>query len=234
MSKVKIDWKSFKKKYERPKKGQFPTGTRVYKGFQGSGKTLTMIHDIFECRKIFPKCQIWSNVRLKNLEYYYITDTKGLKKAIESQNGEDGVLIAIDEAHLFFNKKDGISLDVLTCISQQRKDRRKIFFTSQIWEELDVSLRKQVKEVVSCKKISKFQINNIIDGESITFDKKLGTWTGQTKEWQIFKHNKELYQAYDTFQKIINNQEYSRENTNNQPIIMNNNIINRRRKTILK
>lgn len=229
MSKINIDWKSFKKKYERPKKGQFPTGTRVYKGFQGSGKTLTMIHDIFQCRKIFPECNIWSNVILKGIDYNPIINTKDLYNAINDQNGENGVLIAIDEAHLFFNKKDGISLDVLTCISQQRKDRRKIFFTSQIWEELDVSLRKQVKEVVSCKKIGRVQLNNVIDGESIVFDKQLGTWTGQTKEWQIFKHNKELYQAYDTFQKIINNTEYSRNMTQNQPYIIQNNILNKRR-----
>ena len=210
MSKVKIDWESFKKKYEKPKKGQFPTGTRVYKGFQGSGKTLSMLNDIIQCRKIFPKAIIFSNLKIKDLDYYFIQDNNQFRQAMTVQNGEDGVLIAIDEAHLFFNKKDGIPLDVLTCISQQRKDRRKIFFTTQIWEELDVSLRKQVKEVVTCQKRGRFQINKVIDGESIIFDKMLGTWTGQTIEYNIYKHNKELYNKYNTYQKIITNTEYNR------------------------
>lgn len=211
MAKLNINWESFKKKYVRPKKGQFPTGTRVYKGFQGSGKSLSMLNDILQCRKMFPESIIFSNLKIKDLDYYYIEDTKQFRDAMKVQNGSKGVLIAIDEAHLFFNKKDGIPLDVLTCISQQRKDRRKILFTTQIWEELDVSLRKQVKEVVSCKNIGRIQINNVIDGESVKFDKQLGTWTGNTKEWIIYKHNEELYQRYDTYQKIVTNEEYKRE-----------------------
>lgn len=218
MSKIQIDWQSFKKKYERPKKNQFPTGTRVYKGFQGKGKSLSMVNDIFQCRKIFPKSIICSNLLLKNINYILIKNSKDLHKCLQIENGENGVLIALDEAHLFFNKKDGISLDVLTCISQQRKDRRKIFFTTQIWEELDVSLRKQVKEVVNCNNIGRIQINKIIDGESIVFDKKLGTWTGNTKAYSIYKHNKELYMLYDTYQKIINNTEYNRPYFNNMII----------------
>lgn len=216
MAKISIDWQSFKEKYIRPKKNQFPTGTRVYKGFQGSGKTLSMAADIFQCRKIFPDCLVYSNLRLKGIKYYPIDNSEDLKKALTAENGEKGVLVCIDEAHLFFNKKDGISLDVITCISQQRKDRRKIFFTCQIWEDLDVSLRKQVKEVVCCRKIGRLQLNKIIDGETIRFDKQLGTWTGVTKEYRIFKHNERLYNAYNTYQKIINNREYER--TANTPI----------------
>ena len=211
MAKIKIDWNSFKEKYIRPKKGEFPTGTRVYKGFQGSGKTLSMLNDILQCRKIFPKAIIYSNLIIKNLDYTFIKDTEDFRWAMSKTNGKDGILIAIDEAHLFFNKKDGIPLDVLTCISQQRKDRRKIFFTTQIWEELDISLRKQVKEVVSCRKIGHIQINNVIDGESVKFDKMLGTWTGQTLEYNIYKHNENLYKRYDTYQKIFSNEEYHRE-----------------------
>lgn len=37
---MRVYWNTFIKKYVRPPKNQFPTGTRVYKGFQGSGKTL--------------------------------------------------------------------------------------------------------------------------------------------------------------------------------------------------
>lgn len=207
-----IDWKSFTKKYIRPKKNNFPTGSMVMKGFQGSGKTLTAVHYLFHLKQEFPECVIFSNVLIKGLEdFEFIQTDEDLEQALMFQNGEKGVVIFLDEAHLFFNKKTGISLDVLTAISQQRKDRRRLIFTSQIWEELDVSLRKQVKEVVNCRVIlGKIQFNTISDGESISYDKLKGTWTARKLRSEIFKHNQDLYDSYNTYQKIIHNDSYSR------------------------
>lgn len=210
---MKIDYKSFTKKYIRPKKNLFPTGTMVFKGYQGSGKTLSAVHYLFHLKQEFPDCLIYSNVLIKGLDDFELIQTdEDLSKALEATNGQNGIVIFLDEAHLFFNKKTGISLDVLTAISQQRKDRRRLIFTSQIWEELDVSLRKQVKEVVACRCIfGKFQYNTISDGESISYDKLKGTWTAKKLRTELFKHNQQLYDSYDTFQKIIRNDSYTRE-----------------------
>lgn len=206
---MKIDWLSFGKKYVRQKGLQFPTGTRVYTGFQGSGKTLSMVNYAFLMKKQFPKCVIFSNVKLVGIKYFPISESSDLKVAMSFKNGSKGVLILLDEAHLYFGKKDGIPLDVLTCISQQRKDKRRLVFSSQIWEELDISLRKQVKEVVSCRNILSFlQINRISDGETLHYDKLQGSYVADKKYTEIFKHNREYYARYDTFQKIISNSEY--------------------------
>lgn len=211
---MKIYYDTFPKKYTRPAPNQFPTGSRVYKGFQGSGKTLSMVKYALDIHKKFPKCIIFSNVIIHGIDkehYRFITDEKMLKYALSIKRGADGVLVLLDEAHLYFNKKGGISLDVLTCISQQRKDRRRLVFSSQIWEELDISLRKQVKEIVSCSCLfGKFQINTISDGESLTYDKLQGCYTAKKIRTEIFKHNNELYSAYDTYQKIISNDDYDR------------------------
>ena len=51
---MKIDFKSFRRKYTRPKRGLFPVGSRVYKGFQGSGKTLSMVKYALDIHKKFP------------------------------------------------------------------------------------------------------------------------------------------------------------------------------------
>lgn len=208
-----IDWRSFKKKYIKPKKNTFPTGSMVFKGFQGSGKTLSAVHYLFQLKQEFPDCFIYSNVLIKGLEdFELIRDDKELDEALTTSNGDKGIVIFLDEAHLFFNKKDGISLDVLAAISQQRKDRRRLIFTSQIWEELDVSLRKQVKEVVNCRCVlGRFQFNTISDGETISYDKLKGTWTARKLHSELFKHNQELYNSYDTYQKIIRNDSYHRQ-----------------------
>ena len=212
---MKIYFDTFPKKYTRPKKNLFPIGSRVYKGFQGSGKTLSMVKYALDIHKAFPDALIFSNVIIKGIDekhYMYIENDDILKYALQVKKGERGVLVLLDEAHLYFNRKNGISLDVLTCISQQRKDRRRLVFSTQIWEELDISLRKQVKEIVSCHTLfHKFQINTISDGETLTYDKLTSQYVAKTIRTEIFKHNNELYNSYDTYQKIITNDNYSRD-----------------------
>lgn len=207
-----VYWNTFKDKYIRPKKPKFPSGSRVYKGFQGSGKTISMVAYAFYIQYICPKCLIYSNISIKGLNnYHYFNDNNGLYEALSVSNGLDGVLVLLDEAHLFFNKKDGISIDVLTAISQQRKDLRRIVFSSQIWEELDISLRKQVKEIVSCRKIGFIQFNQVCDGETLSYDKLKNEYVAKKIRFEVFKHNKKLYEAYNTRQKIVNNLEYRRD-----------------------
>lgn len=113
-----------------------------------------MVDYAFRVKQEFPECLVYSNIRLFGIDYYYIMSDEDVKDALSVQNGSNGVLVLLDEAHLYFGKKTGIGLDVLTAISQQRKDRRRIVFSSQIWEELDISLRKQVKDIYKCKKCS--------------------------------------------------------------------------------
>lgn len=212
---MKIYWDTFTKKWSRPKGVQFPTGSTVFKGYQGSGKSLSLTKYILDISKAFPKCIIFSNMRVKGIPNFNLIESDNdLSRAMELRNGCDGVLIALDEAHLYFNKKSGIPLDVLTCISQQRKDRRKLIFTSQIWEELDISLRKQVKEIVNCRCLfGCLQINTWSDGETLSYDKLQGCYVARKIRTEIFKHNNQLYNAYDTFQKIITNDSYNRSYT---------------------
>lgn len=209
---MRIDYKSFTKRYTRPPVHQFPVGSRVYKGYQGSGKTLSMVKYAFDVQKKYPECHIFSNIKINGLKnYHLLVSDIDVKNALEFQNGSRGVLVLLDEAHLYFNKKSGIPLDVLTSISQQRKDRRRIVFSSQIWEELDISLRKQVKEIVSCRCLfHKFQLNTIFDGESLHWDARLSSYSANKIYTFLFKHNDLLYNSYDTRQKIFTNSSYSR------------------------
>lgn len=209
---MRVDWRTFPKKWQRPKKNQFPTGSRVYKGFQGSGKTLSMAKYAIDLSKAYPDCEVFSNFIIKGIDHFnLIQSDDDLKYALSLRNGDKGVLVLLDEAHLYFGKKSGISLDVLTAISQQRKDRRRIVFSSQIWEELDISLRKQVKEIVNCRCFGGFlQVNTISDGESLSYDKLHSEYVAKKIRTEIFKHNIELYSSYDTLQKIITNEEYNR------------------------
>lgn len=211
---MRIYWDTIPKHWSRPPKKQFPVGSRVYVGHQGQGKTLSMVDYVFRLREEFPDCKVVSNIKLYGIRYYHFNDADELIPLLSMQNGANGVVILIDEAHLFFNKKTGISLDVLTAISQQRKDRKRLVFSSQIWEELDISLRKQVKEIVSCHCIGgHWQFNDIQDGETLTYDKLQSEYVANHVRYEIFKHNDYMYKRYDTFQKIVSNKDYHRDLT---------------------
>lgn len=203
---MKIYWSTFKKKWKKEKGKKFPVGSRIYIGHQGMGKTLSMVQDVIKLRDEFPNCLIYGNLKINIPNYYKIENDDDLKYALSVQNGDAGVAVVLDEAHLFFGKKTGIPLEVLTSISQQRKDRRKIFMTSQVWEELDISLRKQVKEIVKCRNFfGLLQFNRVQDGYSLHYDKLQSDYVADKLYTYIFKHNIQLYRCYDTYEKIINN-----------------------------
>lgn len=215
---MRIDYQSLIKSYTRPKKGLFPVGSRVYIGRQGKGKTLSMVKYIHDLKTAYPEMQIFSNVILYGLEYHHLHEPHDVELALAYQNADKGVLVVLDEAHLYFNSKQGIPVDVLTAISQQRKDRRRIVFSSQIWNELDISIRKQVQDVVICRNFGRFQFNKIMDGESIRLDKSDYSYEMDKRYSELYKHNDEYYSRYDTYQKIITNSDYSRTPVNNQII----------------
>lgn len=220
---MRIDWGSFKKEHTPEDKDLFPIGSRVYIGRQGKGKTLSMVDYAFRLKEGYPDAKIFSNVKLYGISYVLLEDDNDVAAALGYQNGQDGVLVLLDEAHLFFNVKSGIPLEVLTAISQQRKDRRRLVFTSQIWNELDISIRKQVEEVVNCNKIWKFQLNGIYWGDSVKIDKSDYSYTMDLKHRELFKHNDEYYRRFNTLQKIVRNHEYDRTRTQSpaQPVQLN-------------
>lgn len=211
---IKIDLKSFKEPGIREEKNQFPIGTRAYHAFQGRGKTLSAVKYIKDIKEQFPNSIIFSNVEIKGIKNFYFCQTDDdIYFALNFENGKNGVLVFIDEAHLFFNKKTGVPLDVLQQISQQRKERRRIVITSQIWEDLPVELRKQVPEIVRCKNIGNTQINKITNGETLRYDKRESQYVADTIGWEIFKRTRRLCESYNTNAKILTNREYHREIT---------------------
>lgn len=207
-----IDWRSIFSKKTIKDKGGFPFGSRVYKAHIGGGKTLSMTHDIFQLKKQFPKMVTFANFNIYGLDdFYLITNEKEMFNALSFANGDNGVVVAIDEAHLFWSKKDGIPVEVLSSISYQRKDRRKIMMTTQVWDELPVSTRKQVKEVVSCNRFLNLQINVIYNGNMLKYDKKNSEYIAPKINTSIFKHNDNLYKSFDTKQKAIKNSDFELE-----------------------
>lgn len=210
---MKIDFESFRHKSPKAFTG-FPTGTRVYKGFQGSGKTLSMVHYALKILKDYPDCICYSNIIINHPRVNLFFTNDELENILNMTVGDKGLLLLLDEAHLFFNKKRGISLDFLAAISQQRKNRFHIVMSSQIWEELDISLRKQVKTIVNCHSLLRtIIVNDVSDGETLTYDKLEGAYVAKKLYTYVFHMTKRETSLYDTYQRIARNDEYLHTST---------------------
>ena len=99
---MKIYWNTFFKKRTPDDPHAFPTGSIVFYGYQGNGKTLSMVDYAFRIRKDYPKAKIFSNIKMKGIDYDYLFSDQDVKDALSYENGKDGVLVLLDEAHLYF------------------------------------------------------------------------------------------------------------------------------------
>lgn len=181
-----------------------PYGLLVFSGPQGSGKTLSAVQ---YCRRIlerYPKCIFVSNVDIHGLpSTTTVVPYSGLSSLSDINNGYAGVLYLIDELHLEFNSLESknISIEEMTEFAQQRKQRKHIVGTSQVFMRLAKPLREQVKRVVLCKNyFGLLQHNQEIDGT--TSYEEGGKLVAQVTGSYWWLHTPDLYSCYDTYAKM--------------------------------
>lgn len=132
-----------------------------------------------------------------------VIEYNGINCIKELENGEEGVLYLIDEIHLEFNSLESknIPIDVMVEVSQQRKQRKHIVGTSQVYMRMAKPLREQIKEVVICRNFFKFiQYNRLVDGE--TSHEEDGKLCFDTVKRVFWFHSRDLYSSYDTYKKM--------------------------------
>lgn len=181
-----------------------PEGLMVFCGPQGSGKTLSAVQ---YCRKIiarYPRCKFVTNVAIEGLpEDLEVVEYDGLDSLFNTSNGYAGVLYLIDEIHLEFNSLESknISMEEMVEFAQQRKQRKHIVGTSQVFMRLAKPLREQIKSVVLCKNyFGLLQHNQLIDGTTATEEGGKLQCEVQGNYWWL--HTPELYGCYDTYAKM--------------------------------
>ena len=132
-----------------------------------------------------------------------VVEYNGIDCLKEIENGEQGVLYLIDEIHLEFNSLESknIPIEVMVEISQQRKQRKHIVGTSQVYIRMAKPLREQIKNVVVCRNFfSCFQWNRLVDGE--TSHEENGKLVFDTQKYIFWFHSTVLYKSYDTYKKM--------------------------------
>lgn len=123
-------------------------GVTLYSGKQGAGKTMALVEYLERMRAIYPKALI-----LTNFGYVHQDDEfKDWKDFFTIRNGEDGVIFAIDEIQNEFSSTNWKNFppNLLSEITQQRKQKIKVVSTSQVFTRVVKPLREQTFEVVEC------------------------------------------------------------------------------------
>ncbi len=179
------------------------TGINIFTGSQGSGKSLSMIHVFKKLIYDFPKAIV-----VTNLEFNFKIPNKIKKyegfEDFKIENGIYGVIYLLDEIHLILNSLEskGVPLSIIVELSQQRKQRKLILGTSQVYSRMAKPLREQIRNIVICKNyFSLFQINYLVDAFESQEDNN-GKLKFKKMKVSFFFHRKEDYLAYDTYKKM--------------------------------
>lgn len=225
-----------KYKYQFSKNHPFyfhPSGTCIFCGPQGSGKTLSAVNYIYNLLKKYPYAILVTNVALTDYPFnctlhdngHLLMDIDGTEVTSEAilsgvidrpivpytglhsltriSNGEYGVIYFIDEIHLELNslESQNVDIEVMIEISQQRKQRKHIIGTSQIFMRMAKPVREQVFDIIICRCLFKLiQTNKLIDGTTTT--EKNGKLQATVKARSWFTHKAEYYERYDTYAKM--------------------------------
>lgn len=181
-----------------------PSGIMIFCGSQGSGKTLSAVQYIKKLCQLYPDAILVTNVDINGLpEETQVIEYDGLDCLKNIENGYLGVIYFIDEIHLELNSLESknIDMDTIVELSQQRKQRKHIVGTSQVYMRMAKPLREQVKDIILCKNYFKYiQWNVLIDGFN-SFEEN-GKLHAEVVKKFIWFHTPSLYGSYDTYAKM--------------------------------
>lgn len=223
------NWLRYKARFRQEHPDYFyPDGLSIFVGGQGTGKTLSAVNYVYRLMEAYPRAKLVTNVELADYPVVSFAEWRAMQKLdgnmreLEQRylrenrifeffdnddfsrysNGEFGVIFLVDEIQLYMNSLESknINIEVITQISQQRKQRKHIVATSQVFGRMAKPLREQFSSVMLCKNyFGCVQINALLDRDSLESDDSTGTnITGEVKEKFIWFHSPKMYARYDT------------------------------------
>ena len=173
-------------------------GVHVIAGEQGAGKTITLAYMLRYFKQWYPLLKIKTNFGYKRQD----GEIKHWKDLVASENGIYGEIDCIDEVQNWFNSlasKD-FPPEMMTEITQQRKQRKCIICTSQVFTRIAKPIREQTyllyepMTIAGCFTIVRVY-KTLMNADGLSEKKKL-------KKVFCFVHDDVLRQSFDTYHKI--------------------------------
>ena len=173
-------------------------GCVIFEGRQGSGKTISMIQYARAMQQEYPKALCTTNLAYTGEN----TPLKDWKMLLKYKNDIYGVIVCMDELQNWFSSNDSKNFppEMLTIITQNRKNRRIILGTSQNFYLLAKAIRSQATEVRRCTTL--LGALTIVRRFEPILDSEGNVQEFKKRGWYFFIHDKELRDSYDTFKVI--------------------------------
>ncbi len=173
-------------------------GLHMVCGEQGSGKTTTVVYLLNKWKQQYPKCRIATNMYYK----YQNAELTNYKGVIGRTNGKNGQIEVIDEIQTWFSSLQSKNFppEMLSEISQQRKQRKCILGTAQVFSRIAKPIREQTHFVylpvtfLGCITFVRKSHIKYWNDDKQKFTRYLGFF--------FFIHNKEIRDSFDTYKKI--------------------------------
>lgn len=186
-------------------------GFWLYCGLGGSGKTLSMVQKISELKEKYPKLWVVTNFTTV-LADERLNSWEDLINIENPHGSEYGVLFAFDEIHLTLNSDNYRKRpeQLLEYISQQRKLRKLILGSSQVFMRVDKVLREQSNLVIDCRTYFKrWNFQRAYRTEDYLINGELRD-KGSRKRDTVWKKNfiatdkiRSLYDTYEVMKPLI-------------------------------
>ena len=173
-------------------------GLWLYCGPQGTGKTLSVVYDLMRYQKMFPKLKVRTNMEYK----YQDGEITCGDDLLNNNNGTYGQIEVIDEIQSWYSSLQSKDFPphLLEEICQQRKQRKMIIGTAQVYSRVAKPLREVCSYVVVPKTyLGCVTVCRVTEPEY--WDEKKQKFT-HFKRTYFFVHNDEIRNAYDTYKKI--------------------------------
>lgn len=173
-------------------------GLHVFCGRQGSGKSIGVVELLIRLKEKYPKCKIRTNMAYK----YEDGELYHWEQMVDNSNGKYGQIEVLDEIQNWFNSNDSKNFpyEMLTEISQQRKQRKMLLGTAQVFSRIAKPIREQITFVylprtyLGCLTIVKLTRPEYWDNEKQIFKQHEGRY--------FFVHSDKIRNAFDTYKKI--------------------------------
>lgn len=181
-------------------------GLMAFCGSQGSGKTLSAILYLEKLMQYYPKMQVVTNLSL-NGDYFDLDRVKrfeGIQDLTDLDNAEYGITYFLDEIQLEFNSLESkqMNMPIFEFICQQRKARKHIIGTTQVFGRLAKPFREQFKYAICCRKlIGSLFAQDLYKAENVAFEDDIRTEL-VLKTHRYYMASPEDFHKYDTYETI--------------------------------
>lgn len=181
-------------------------GLMAFCGTQGSGKTLSSVLYLESLMKYYKQALVVTNLKLSP-EYFdvdRIIKYTGLQNLTDIDNGPYGVIYLLDEIQLEFNSLESkqMNMPIFEFVCQQRKARKHLIGTTQVFGRLAKPFREQFKYAIACKKLlgSLFR-QELYRAENVAYEDDIRTEL-VLKARRYYFAGTDDFSKYDTYEQI--------------------------------